>query len=166
MRFRPAKRKRFRSKVDTLLSAGLRLNIARSSPAKALSATARLLQLPRSRQTSALSLLQRGSDPCPSSHCRHQIRTNWGGGCPPTSGPRSLNPALAHFSVHPRAGCIVNKHGSVSWNKRNPTRPEIGADSQHLGPAVPVPCGHSQGDKQISARGETELPHTEEISLP
>lgn len=160
---RPAKRKRFRSKVDTLLSGGLRLNVARSSPAEVLSITPGLLQLPPAD----------GNTTCPPrsapSSCRHRhARMNWGDGLPPRSGPRSLNPALIHFSVHPVAGCIVSKHGGTSRNKRTPLRRELGADSPRLGSPAPVAQGRSQGVKQFSPRWEAEqaAPHRGNLPVP
>lgn len=158
---RPAKRKRFRSKVDTLLSGGLRLNVARSSPAEVLSITPGLLQLPPAD----------GNTTCPprsapSSRRRHHTRMNWGNRLPPRSGPRSLNPVLIHFSVHPVAGCIVSKHSSTSWNKRTSLRQELGADSPRLGSPAPVAQGHSQGVKQFSPHWETERAASHGGNLP
>lgn len=120
--------------VDTL-SGGLRLSVARYSPAKVLSTAPGLLQLPSSQQEYHLPsllcslLLVFLSGAQTPAHPPIQTRMNWSDRLPPRSGHRSLNPALIPFLVHPITGCTVSKHSSMSRNKSMSVCRELSADS-------------------------------------
>lgn len=74
--------------MDTPLSSGLRLTVARSSPAKVLPTTHGLRQSPPALRRAASAC----SAPC-------QTREQQAAGLPPASGPRSLDPAVIPLSA-------------------------------------------------------------------